>query len=801
MSLKKIVRGLLPGLLSVVLVLAFQPATAAEQSVSHVYPPLQWNYQGKDVPETYWTPWLPLGAQEITRFRFGFRFSSGTIAVKCPVKLTFKYDPAQVQAGGDVAVKVKAELTGADYNTFESAFGLHLPNEIQIGFFGITGVPDILPWYTLPVDLCGILQSIPGLSEGAAQTVGNICSAIENVGVNMATEDALPLPGTGSYHDTRQLISVDLSTLIPKSKVNDLTIALFNRLSTSLGPDAMEELLTIIRLTKGVNQAGAVEFLTDLCSKAAEKIVNLAKIGVTGDPYYSVEGVELTAMARMYIPGGKGSGTYPLTFTASGQEQTITFRDITPFIGNNDKLRVVIDSMTYRFKLRQGLIPVIDISFVPVPVPSNEKYITLTGAKKDFAESEFVVDLPIQPSTEIIQSLRTNAGCTSMSVNFASPLLPVKATVKAYDGQTLVKTVTEGSFKTAHNVIVPGLAKGKSYRFVVEGKNERNETIPAKEVTGATRSSDCPTRNESMVCNALQMSNPSAQAGVNYIDVSWTTNQAASTETMFSPSPDISVNYVVAVKKQDGQVTQGWVTQGGRREFTTSHVMRISGLEPNTTYYYNLRSWTFKDNDETKQPLDMVGYVGQVTTLAPPPPPFVRVKVLFMDGRPVADVPVELIKSGESSPVTYVTGNDGYTQPVLQTAGATYTMRVQGQACYQDNSQLFGTVPSNVSGEWAFPQLTLVPKPCPGGYVYDTGGQPVNSATVLSGSRQVTTNAQGYYTFGDWRPTSPVNISVSKTGYVTQQTTGKVAACGMARCLSIDPVVLPGSTATLNITV
>ncbi len=154
---------------------------------------------GKEVPETYWTPWLPLGTQSI----FRFRFSTGTISVKCPVKLTFKYDPEKVRAGGDVTVKVKAELVGANHNTFESAFGLHLPNEIQIGFFGITGIPDILPWKTLPVDLCGILQNIPGLGPTASQTIGNICSAIENVGVNTASRNALPLPGKASFPPKR----------------------------------------------------------------------------------------------------------------------------------------------------------------------------------------------------------------------------------------------------------------------------------------------------------------------------------------------------------------------------------------------------------------------------------------------------------------------------------------------------------------------------------------------------------------------------------------------------------------------
>lgn len=150
-------------------------------------------------------------------------------------------------------------------------------------------------------------------------------------------------------------------------------------------------------------------------------------------------------------------------------------------------------------------------------------------------------------------------------MNWASPSVPLKGTVKAFDGNTLVNTVPETTFKTAHNVIVPNLQQGRTYRFTVNCLNQNNEAIPTKEITATTFGGACPQRIERATHYTLALSNPHAVAGPDYIDFSWNTNQLASTEVMFSPSPDLSLNYVMAVKKVGDVVTQGWVTHGKAR--------------------------------------------------------------------------------------------------------------------------------------------------------------------------------------------------------------------------------------------
>jgi hypothetical protein len=777
--------------------------TAVENSFSHPYPPVGWNYSGNEIPETYWTPYLPLGSQQLTRFRIGFRFSTGTINVKCPVKLTFKYDTNNAQSGKDLPIKVKAELIGADYKTFESAFGLHLPNEFQVGFIGITGVPDFLPWYTLPWDLCGILGAVPGLPDALTNKVTVVCSAIENVGVNMNTQDALPLPGEAAYHDTRTLLDLKLTDFFTDAQkeefVQDLGIKFFNGISSKLGSAKMSKLLFIIEAAKNLDEAGATEFLTDKCISAAGKFTDLANITTIGDPYFKVEGVELNLLLRMYIPNGKGSGTYPLTFTSSGQEQTVTFRDITPFVQSGDKLVIVADSIAYRFKLKQCLKPIIKISVFPdIPIDTYEKYVTLATAEKDFSESEFKGEIPLVPSTDPIQSLRAQPGCTSAQVNWTSPIVPLKGTIKVFDGNTLVKTVTESTYRPAHNNIITDLVKQKTYRFEVSGVTESSQTIQGGSVTTTTKET-CNPREQNTTTGPLTLSStPIAAAGQNYADFSWTTNERASTMVLISPSPDLSANYIACVKKDNGQITQGWVTQGGLAELVTSHSIRISDLEPGTKYYYNVVSWTYQDNNPIKDPIDRVGYVSEITTQALPEQPSMRIKVLHLN-QTVADATVSVTKVGDTGyHCSVVTGSNGLTQPLMFEAGKSYIFKVVNSGCYQDYTSPSVSIPANAQGEQSSFTISLLAKPPSGAYVYDTAGRPIGGAMASYPGRTATTDASGHYSFGDFRPEGNVTVSISRASYLTGQAEGKVEPCGRTRTFTINNCVLKRNEAIID---
>lgn len=786
-------------------------AAVAETKVEHQFSPIEWSFQGKPIPETHWSPWLPLGTQQVTRMSFGFRFSSGTIAVKCPVKLTFSYDPAKAKSGCDLAIKVKAEPVSADYKTFESAFGIALPNKLQVGFFGVSGLPSFLPWWDLPWDFWDICGSLP-IPEAAGVNIPEmLVSAKNNIGVNTGDKEALPLGSTKAYHDQRDLISFDLKEVV-KAHKSDLAVGMYNKISTLLGPDDMDELLTVIAFAKDfTTEEQAVTFLTDACGTAVEKLAGFATLALEGDPYFSVEGVRLRVEARCLIPGGKGSGVYTLYFTSSGQEQTVNFRDITPFVDQGDVLKLVVDRIGYEFRLRQGLAAKVKLSFVPINLDTVEKVVSYTQAEKTFAESDFKLEIPLSKSDDLVQGLRVNPGYVSASVNWASPNVPLKGTVKAYDGDTLVKTVAESEFRNAHNVIVTDLQPKKSYRFAVQCATPTGLMIQAGEKTATTLAS-CPDRKEveSTTIGAtpsefqeFKLYNSSATPDLTSIRFTWSTNLPATTEILISPSPDLAVNYVACAVKADGSINQGWIARGAEKRIETSHTITVTGLEPGTTYYYNMRSWKHEGDDPTKNPIFGLGKVGQITTTFVAPPE-VKVKVQYQN-QPVADVPVLVAKAGDASfGLGISTNSGGLTAPITLERGKSYTFSVKDNAYYQDVTSSPLSVAAGATGPLSDIVLNLAPKPSPGGTVYDGQGNPLSGATVKIVGRsgyQATTDGSGRYTFENFSFTGNVSMEVSKTGHVTRQTPGRVQQIGLLRLFSADNCVLPGALANLEITV
>ena len=721
----------------------------------------------------------------------------GAIAVKCPVKVTFTYDPAKVKSGGDVPVKVKMDMLApaGGTKTFESAFGISLPNKLQLGFFGISGVPDLLPWIDIPYNLWEAIGKIPKYGS-------YVESAVQNIGVNTSSDEALPLGSVKAYHDERTLFSFDLSELAGKYK-NDIAVSLYNKLSDTLGPYGMGELLTMISLTKNISTDDARGWLTDLCGSAVEKLGGFTSIELMGDPSFSVEGVGVRLNFRAFIPGGKGSGSYVMTFNRSGQEQTFTFRDVTPFIEDGDKLVIVVDSIGYDFKLKQKLVAKIKIAVVPVPIDSVEKTVAWTCPTRNFTESDFKIELPVTRSTDIVQSLRVNPGTTSAMVSWTSPSVPLKGTVIAYNASNnKVKEISEGTYKNAHNVVVTGLQPTTNYRFVVECLNTNGEKISAGEVS-TTTTAKTTSYLETLAGTTLQMTDTgTATAGTDYIDFQWTTNNASSTEVIMSPSPDLTAASFPVMKKTGGTI-QGWGARGGTRVYETNHVIRATELEPGTKYYYLLRSIMFEGNDETKS-FDMVGHLGEVTTQPLPPPPSIKIKAQF-GSNPLAQIPVVVKKTGGTSFRFVVnTGQDGFTPSINLEKGGRYTFSVENNLYFQDITSSPIDVSASATGEQSSVTVSLVAKPSPGAYVFNTAGQPISGATVKirgNTSFTATTDATGLYKFSTLPATGNIELEVSKSDYATKRVKGRIDSFSGIKIFSADNATLESAIATLTITV
>ncbi|MBN1796515.1 MAG: carboxypeptidase regulatory-like domain-containing protein, partial [Sedimentisphaerales bacterium] len=364
--------------------------------------------------------------------------------------------------------------------------------------------------------------------------------------------------------------------------------------------------------------------------------------------------------------------------------------------------------------------------------------------------------------------------------------------------------IIENTFKTAHNVIVPNLQQGKTYRFRVDCVNQSGQPVPGGDVTAATRSGACPERIETTTCNTLTMSNPSATAGSDYIGFSWTTNQLASTEVMFSPSPDLSVNYIAAVKKVGDVVTQGWVTREGPRQFETSHGIRLAGLEPSTKYYYNMRSWTFENNSETGNPMDKVGYVGNITTLPGLPPPTIKIRVRSpSEGNiSVPDMPVLIKKNTDIDfGISVSSGQSGVSNDVILERGTGYTFEVQGNACYEGGSTQLN-VSANAQG--ALPEVVVNVNKIPPrrGFVVDRQNNVIPGATIsgknsAGASVSVTGAANSSWIIEGLNPGS-YTFTVTKDGYKTTTANATVSPCGRFVAL---PITMVPRDYTLNITI
>jgi hypothetical protein len=759
--------------------------------VSHEYGPIEWSFQGKAVPETQWSPWLPL-VQTGFRCKLGFLISDGTITLKTPVKFTFRYDADAARSGQDFTFGVKAEPAGADYYTFQSAFGISFPNKLQLGFVGVSGCPIDLPWFDVPYDFWELVAKIPKVGD-------TISSAVSNIGVNTSTKSALPLGKSDSYHNARDLISIEIS----KYKVEDLAPDLLGKIPESARTNAVR----MIKVANYCSDAEALKKLQDYTEKALSVLYDAPTLTLKGDPYFTLEGVRLRANIRVCIPGGKGSGLYTLYFDKMNQLQTVTFRDVTPFIDPGDKLTITVEDIAYEFKLIQGLTASIQLSVIPLNLDNVEKTVTYTTAEKNTSDDTFKIEVPIQQSDALIQSLRANPGCTSVSVNWASPSVPLKGTVKAYNGETLAATVIESAFKTAHNVIVPGLQQGTTYRFRVDCVNQGGQAIPGSDVTATTAAGACPERVESATCNTLTLSNPSATAGADYIDFSWTTNSLASTEVMFSPSPDLSLNYVMAVKKIGDVVTQGWVTREGPRQFETSHAIRLAGLEPSTKYYYNLRSWTFVNNDETLNPQDAVGYVGNITTLPGLPPPTVKITVRSPSegNNSISDIPVIVKKNTDVDfGISVSTGQSGISNDVILERGTSYTFEVQGNACCEPTSAQLDVA---ATAQGPLPMVVInVNKIAPRrAFVLanqNTGsgiaGATVSGKNSAGASVSMQTSANGSWLIESGLNPGSHTFTVTKDGYKTTTANITVNSCG--RFIG-SPITMVPRDYTLNIVV
>ena len=760
---------------------------AATKTVTYDVSGLDWSY-GDTSSVEHWMPFYLPVVQTGFRWKAGIRISNMAIAVKAPIKLELSYDDALTGAGSNLKIKVKATPQASDQRTFDSNFGISLPNKMQLGFINVAGIPDLLPWYTISGDLWDLIALVPTVGEA-------ISTAATNIGVSMNSQEALPSLGASKeYHDTRTLFSLDLTKLLEGNKKN----VLIGKIWGWLGPKK-DAIVAAIQVAKMCNENTATNFAKDLIGKGIEILAGIAQISLKGDPYFSIKSEKIALIVDWNI-GGRTSGSNAINLIPGTEEGEFTI-NIPAFVQSGEKITLVPSSVTYEFKLDQKLqfqiaVPVVgDINLGD----ATKKTVVYKYVNKKLTASDFKLEIPLSASTLPIVEFLVTPGCSSAVVLWASPNIDLRGTVDVFQNSAKVKSVSESGFGKSHALMIDGLLPNTPYTFHLSCVDRSNIPYTVNDLTATTKNANaCAAWSQNPSVGTVSLTGDSATAGFSSITFNWTTSRLASTELYFSNSPDFGSSYLSAVKKADGSFAVGWADYSSLdRKLETNHTITIPNLQTGSTYHCRLVSWTYK-NDKVADGFDVqVDKTVVVTTLSAP-----STKVLVrLNNNPVDNLTVAVFKTATPNNKTlYVTGADGYTPVILLEQGASYQAAMMGQACYDDITSSTLSVAGNAQGALANINLDIARKASPGSYVYDSLNNPIVGASVrmplTDSSVSVVTDNNGFYTIDRPFIRGEKDVVIAKAGYITQTIKGTFDNCGL---FSAAPVVLSSGAITLNI--
>ena len=771
---------------------------AADTEVTHDFTGPTWHYGGP-LPETYSTPWLPPAAV-LLRAKLGVRFSSQVIDLKAPMKVTIAYDPAQVIAGKKVKIKVKVEPnTPASGKVFQSAYGLYLPTPIQFGSISVPGLGDILPWFDIDYDLWDLMSFIP--------KVGNFAASLKDqIGVNMESgrtgdDNKIPLGGSKEYHDTRTLIDI-LGTVLSSKEVKD---ALNNKL-TAIVPNWA---INTVMATMGKSKDGAIAFVADKIRIALGGVFKqIFQLKIIGDPYFKVEGQEANLLLLFSVPG-KTSGDLPISFTDTNFHE---FEIHIPYFAKStDRLQISVIELGYHFTMRQTCTVDLGLPFYTTTMKAlDNKVVTQTTITQTVPETEFKISAAIAEPTETAGDFHIGPGCISSTAFAGSKNLEMKCDVNVTGPGGFNQTFGDVTYCNAHAIPVIGLTQDTTYNYRFNCYDRTGAVQVQSDLISKKTDASCRTVKADSEVENISITGQRVTPDKTSIAFSWNTNRPASTEVFVSPSSDIGNNYISFIKKVGG-ITGGYFDSvEGDRILETTHAITVPNLQPDTQYYYLIRSWTFKEDKPAQYPSGeyQVGVQSQTRTLTSGQAT-VKVKALS-GGNPRANVPVKVNLIGDASfDFEALTLADGFTPAINVERNKRYTFSVKSNPIFQDATSSELSVANNAEGALPAVTLNLTVRPAPGGYVYDVLGNPIPGAAARInipnyGEYNMVTDASGHYTHEPILGPSGIsyrgNFSayITKSGYYNVNTTGRIDANGM---ISVPAVTMDSSTGTANFTV
>ena len=757
----------------------------------------KWSRRGEPSPKLHWSPWLPIpyyGA----RTRFGFRFAeTPRMNLKCPIRITATYDPAAVEPGKAFPITLTAKTLGAADYTFDSFYGIDLPNTLQIGLgAGIIGDIEIsLGWWTLPVDfyfILGLIDWVP--------VVGQIGDLLEQPNIQVTTSEALPLNGeTITVADAKDLIAISLTDLFvdskqKKAKCQELAGTIATRASTlATTVTKWEKLASVLQnpktqkvLAKGLGKA--FDFLTAIKLSCAAT--------------YTVKGNKIIVYAR------SKAGTLPenrhiFQFTSANDEETAVIR-IPVFSGESDNasteaLNFWIDRVEYDVCVRARLEPFIMLSFQELYRAQSEDRVQFCGristqTASDGAAIADQVSLSVPVlATRPMSAFSVGVAAHSASVCWATNGFRSKGTVTVqgeYGG--IVARVHEKSFRKSHGETVTGLEPNTMYLFTVVGVSEDGTKLVTKSASKRTRAADGLETRRTYQTGGLHVRNAAVTAiGETTAMIQWNTDLDASTEVIYGRSPEYASAHVICAKRsvEAGdpptvlqEVHRGYLA--GKPVLGGDHTLVLTDLEPATKYYYSIISWTYKSKEEGQAPEDgepwHVAEVAnkQFTTIGSQTP-YVVAKVTTAAAGAVCPGASVTVREGNRAIGVYTTDSHGKTEPIELGWDKTFTFTANVVLHAPAVVQRHVTIDED--GDLGELKFAVTPLQLKGTVVDAATGDPVAGCAVTvtnapapQPTRNVTTDANGQFCLDGFFPDG-YPVQVAKAGYFAYAATCTVS--------------------------
>ncbi|MEW5766146.1 MAG: fibronectin type III domain-containing protein [bacterium] len=184
-------------------------------------------------------------------------------------------------------------------------------------------------------------------------------------------------------------------------------------------------------------------------------------------------------------------------------------------------------------------------------------------AESAFKEGNFTTGEPDEATPLIITNLSASSTVDSARITW---LTNRPATTQVFYGKTPqlgLSTTKETQLTTSHTVNLTGLESDTLYYFEVESEDAKAEKAFQE---GSFRT------KEPGTTTLLIITNLSAHPTVDSAQITWATNRPATTQVFYGKTPQLGLS----IPKET--------------QLTTSHVVNLTGLEPDTTYYFKVES-------------------------------------------------------------------------------------------------------------------------------------------------------------------------------------------------------------------